>query len=99
MGAWLDVNGEAIYGTKPGPIQGVGWCRSTAKPGKVYLHVFDWPADGVLDVDVPGVKSAYLLADPDRTALAVAGSGSRSRITAPATAPDSIDTVVVLVTE
>ncbi len=46
MGAWLDVNGEAIYGTKPGPIQGQAWCRSTAKPGKVYLHVFDWPEGG-----------------------------------------------------
>ncbi|MCJ7737702.1 MAG: alpha-L-fucosidase, partial [Anaerolineae bacterium] len=37
VGAWIDVNGEAIYGTKPGPIQGVSWCRSTAKPSKVYM--------------------------------------------------------------
>ncbi len=35
MGAWLDVYDEAIYGAKPGPLQGVDWRRSTAMPGKV----------------------------------------------------------------
>ena len=36
------------------------------KPGKLYLHVFNWPADGTLTV--PGytdhVTRAYLMANP-----------------------------------
>ena len=31
MGAWLDAHGEAIYGSEPGPIQGLDWCRTTRK--------------------------------------------------------------------
>ena len=96
MGKWLQANGEAVYGTQPGPVQGVEWCRTTAKPGKVYLHVFDWPQGGVLKV--PGVKasSAYLLADPARKALPLTAAGDAVTIQGPAAAPDKVDTVVVL---
>ncbi|MFW5836265.1 MAG: alpha-L-fucosidase, partial [bacterium] len=45
MGAWLDTNGESIYGSKAGPLQGLTWGRTTAKGSTVYLHVFDWPSD------------------------------------------------------
>jgi alpha-L-fucosidase len=69
MGAWMKVNGEAIYGTKQSPLAPVTWGRITAKPTKagtaLYLSVFDWPKDGKLIV--PGLKnnvvSASLLAN------------------------------------
>ena len=66
MGKWLQANGEAIYGTRPGPIQGVDWLRTTIKPGRLYLHVFEWPAGGVLAI--PGIegRQAYLLGDPQQ---------------------------------
>jgi len=48
IGAWLKVNGEAIYGTTYGPIQGLSFGRTTAKGNTVYLHVFEWPRDGRL---------------------------------------------------
>jgi alpha-L-fucosidase len=97
MGEWLEVNGEAIYGTKPGPFQGLGWVRSTAKPGKVYLHVFDWPEDGVLKLpSLPQtVSGATLLQDPD-TALGVESDGDGVTVSGPAVAPDPLATVVVL---
>jgi alpha-L-fucosidase len=104
MGEWLEVNGEAVYGTKPGPIQGVDWCRSTAKPGVVYLHVFDWPEGGQLRIDFgtdKGLPSgAYLLADEAQTPLDafVDRSGKTFVVNGPADAPDEIDTVVVLTT-
>jgi alpha-L-fucosidase len=104
MGEWLQVNGEAVYGTTPGPIQGVDWCRSTAKPGAVYLHVFDWPERGQLRVkfedDQALPTGAYLLADKARTPLRsfVARDGKTFVVEGPAEAPDAIDTVVVLTT-
>jgi alpha-L-fucosidase len=96
MGQWLQVNGEAVYGTRPGPIQGLTWCRSTEKPGKVYLHIFDWPEDGKLTVSKVNVAGAYLLADPARTPLPVIQIGGDVHIQGPQTAPDAADTVVVL---
>ncbi|HZW31271.1 MAG TPA: alpha-L-fucosidase [Isosphaeraceae bacterium] len=101
VGDWLAVNGEAIYGAGPGPIQGLHWLRTTAKPGKVYLHVLSWPPDG--EVRVPGftraVQRAYLLADPGRAELPTRTHPDALLITVPARAPDPIDTVIVLETE
>ena len=51
MGAWLKVNGDSIYGTTYGPLQNLSFGRSTRKDKTVYLHVFDWPTDGKLQVD------------------------------------------------
>jgi len=98
MGAWLDVNGESIYGTRPGPIQGAQAYRSTASRGKVYLHVFDWPNGGELRVPDPGPSfdQAYLLSDPDRENLRVRREGADLVIHVPSQPLDSADTVVVL---
>jgi alpha-L-fucosidase len=107
VGAWMAVNGEAIYGTQTytglkGPP---AWGRVTRKDKTLYLHVFDWPADGKLVLHgVEGrVKKAYLLADPKKHALKTAGAvtgasgdDQGTTIQLPAQAPDAIDTVVVL---
>jgi len=100
MGDWLKVNGEAVYGTRPGPIQGAGWCRSMVKPGKIYLHVFYWPRAGEIQVPSIGkeVTKAYLLADPSCAALPITRGGDGLVIKGPVRAPDPIDTVVVLET-
>jgi alpha-L-fucosidase len=105
VGEWLAPNGEAVYGTRPGPIQGAGWGRSTARPGRVYLHVFDWPAGGTLHLPLPGgaagpraggrVTRATLLAGGDLPCT-VAAQGVT--VQGPAEAPDPADSVVVLET-
>src|SRR5262249_15789104 len=57
-GARLARNGEAIYGTPASPVGRPSWGRVTQKQGPdgvtLYLHVFDWPADGRLTV--PGLR-------------------------------------------
>ncbi len=98
IGRWMDVNGESIYATTASPFTKLSWGRATKKPGRLYLHVFDWPTDGKLAV--PGLQNkvakAYLLADKSKTALTVERKGENVVIAVPQKSLDKIDTVVVL---
>jgi alpha-L-fucosidase len=97
MGAWLAVNGESVYGTRAGPVQGLPWVRTTRAGNKTYAHVFDWPAGGQLRLPLAGpARAAYLLADGDRTPLKVQVDGDEMTIAGPESAPDAVDTVVVV---
>ena len=97
MGEWMKVNAESIQGTTASPLGEVPWGRCTAKPGKLYLHVFDWPADGKLQVSgIEGnVKKAYLLATK-RTTLPVTREDGKVVVAVPEKTPDPINSVVVL---
>jgi alpha-L-fucosidase len=99
MGKWMKVNCESIYGTTANPIGELPWGRCTAKPGKLYLHVFDWPANGHLELTglKNKAKKAYLLTDKKQTKLPIMSEvEDKIIITVPAEAPDAIDSVVVL---
>ncbi len=87
IGQWMKVNGEAIHGTTPGPFpKAPAWGRVTQKPGKFYLHVFDWPKDGQLVV--PGltakIQTAYLLAAANRAALKTTDNAGGVEVAVPA---------------
>ncbi len=100
IGRWMKVNGEAIYGTTAGPFKTqLPWGRATSKPGKLYLHVFDWPSDGLLTVPgySPFVRRAYLLASP-KTRLKTEQAADGLRIRVPTRGPDPVATVIVLET-
>ena len=99
IGKWMKQNGESIYGTTAGPFpKAPAWGRVTQKPGKLYLHVFDWPKDGKLTISAIGKKvtAVYLLADPDLMPLPVTASQSDIEIAVPEKAPDPVASVVVL---
>jgi len=101
VGQWMALNKESIYGTTASPFGRPAWGRCTAKGNKLYLHVFNWPADGKLVVPMAGAKAtkAYLLADKKRANLPVAGGQDAVTISVPGTAPDSINSVIALVTD
>lgn len=48
VGVWMRTHSAAIYGTTASPFRRLAWGRATQKPGKLYLMIFDWPADGAL---------------------------------------------------
>jgi alpha-L-fucosidase len=101
VGQWMKVNGAAIYGTTASPFKRLAWgrCTKQARDGgtTLYLHVFDWPADGKLLVPGLGneIVKAWLLADAGRQPLAVSAAEGGKVIALPAAAPDKIVSVVV----
>jgi alpha-L-fucosidase len=42
VGAWLDRNGESVYGTRGGPFKPGRYGASTRRDNRIYLHVFAW---------------------------------------------------------
>jgi alpha-L-fucosidase len=95
IGDWLSLNGESIYGTTYGPVQGMAAIRTTAKDKKIFVHIFDWPS-AALDVDglQAKVTSAHLLATGQP--LQFRQTEAKLQIELPAHAPDSnVSTIAV----
>jgi alpha-L-fucosidase len=100
IGVWMKANGKSIYGTSASPLdKAPAWGRLTEKGDKIYLHVFEWPADGRLSVEglKAKVEKAKLLVGEQKLAFDTAGD--KLTITLPPQAPDPIDSVIVLKTE
>lgn len=102
VGRWIDVNGEAIYGTEASPFHRLPWGRCTRKPSPegtiLYFHVFDWPQDGKLFI--PGlrspIQSAVLLAGGATVPASTAKDGVTLQL--PARAPDADVSVIRVAT-
>ncbi len=96
-GEWIQRNAESIYGTTASPFPPLPFGYCTVKDSKLYLHIRDWPANGILTV--PGlrnrIKSAYLLTNPERK-RAIKRKVNEAYITVPIHQPDSPITVLVL---
>ena len=101
VGAWLQVNGEAIYGAGPSALPATAgetgspeW-RCTTKPGKFYIHLLQWPgAKFDLSCVKEEIGGAYLLAE--RHPLQFARSGKRLSVALPAAAPGELPAVLCL---
>lgn len=102
IGKWMKVNSESIYGTIPGPFKILQWGKVTEKPQPngstvLYMHVFNWPADGKLLV--PGLNSTVISAQLLATGKAV-GFGKAENgviLTVPKAALDADATVIKIV--
>ncbi|MCX7795857.1 MAG: alpha-L-fucosidase [bacterium] len=107
VGRWMRVNGESIYGTIPVPPLPfmLPWGGVTAKPGKLYLHVFDWPKEDnrlVFHGLKNNVKKVYFLSDGPQVQLNFVQYYELSRneyrviIDLPSEPKDELDSVIAL---
>lgn len=100
IGRWMKANGESIYATSASPFSRLAWGRCTKKlsddGATLYLHVFNWPQDGILLV--PGLRNEILdarLLTTNRK-LKTVSSPDGVTIYVPAEPLDPIATVIVL---
>jgi alpha-L-fucosidase len=84
---------------KPVWVEKWAW-RCTTKPGKVYIHIFQWPdAAFRLEKVRKQIVKAYLLADQQHKPLAFFQKGSAVEVSLPARPLDPLATVLVLETK
>ncbi|HKB12334.1 MAG TPA: alpha-L-fucosidase [Vicinamibacterales bacterium] len=95
IGGWLSKNGEAIYGTRGGPIAPRPWGVTTKKGNRVYVHALDVP-DGRLLLPPLGAKirGARFLATGAGATFSEHDFGVVLEI--PSASTDPFDTVVAL---
>jgi len=102
MGQWMKINGEAVYATKASPWGLFEWGRCTKKETKegttLYFSVFEWPADGKLEISnfKNKISSAKLLADGKKLKTSVSKDGLLT-IVLPSKAPDPIASVIKVI--
>ena len=102
VGAWMDVNGDAIHGSQGSPFaKRLPWGRVTRKDHTdgsqtLYLHVWDWPKDGKLSVPHTGQAGATARPMTTKAAVPVTQDGDRLTLSLPAAATDPIISVIRL---
>lgn len=91
FGAYGQVDGKRKFIASPAV-----W-RATTKPGKIYLHVLQWPKDGRLDLPAltPRITAARLLATP-AASVRFEQAADRTTLLLPSAATDPIASVIRL---
>jgi alpha-L-fucosidase len=87
IGRWMKTYNQSIYGVTYTPLHGQTWGQATRNGDKIYLHIFDWPADGKLGVE-PFPGSARTISLFAGGPLTFSQTGPRLEIALPATGPD-----------
>ena len=95
VGTWLTKNGEAIYGTRGGPIAPHVWGVTTRKGNRVYVHVLDVPDQALLLPPLGAkIRGARFLSTGRTAEFSEHEFGVVVKL--PADAVDPFDTIVAL---
>jgi len=96
VGQWLAQYGEAIYGTRGGPLSPRTWGVTTQKAGRVYVHMLDWDQSDALWLPLQSrVRSARFLKDGSPAEVTQVNGGVLIKAI-PERARDEFDTVIAL---
>ena len=100
LGSWMSANSESIYETQASPFKKLSWGRCTQKNisggTRLYLQIFDWPADGKLTAPGLGSQVINCISLVDKKKLKVERSGSDYVIDLSPASKQDYATVVVL---
>jgi alpha-L-fucosidase len=92
VGAWLNANAQAVYGTSIAPVTTQNWGSLTRRGNSIYAIVLSRPSSGVLHVPIVGaVTAANLL---NGTALRFASGAGGVDVTLPVGIPSGLGTVI-----
>ncbi len=100
IGAWMKTNSTAIYDTQASPFKKLSWGRATQKRDgkntKLFLHVWNWPANG--ELVVPGLKNQILGARmlSSKKRLNALHGANGVAISVPKVAPDALSSTILL---
>ena len=94
IGAWMEKNGESIYGTRGGPIPPRDWGATTRKGNRIFLHILKLEDDVLALPKFAPVQAATLLKDGSKLDLVENNLGLMLRV--PMSVRDPIDTVIIL---
>ncbi len=95
IGAWLQLHGEAVYGTRGGPVAPQAWGVTTQKDNIVYVHVMNWREDSLTVPVHSEIKTATLLISGETVDVESVSSGYVLRL--PPGAISGPDTIIRLV--
>jgi alpha-L-fucosidase len=99
IGKWMDINEASIRGTVRSTLPVQTWGESTRKENTFYLHVFDWPTNGILKLGgfLGKVNKAWLLSDKNEIALPHKRTDNMTvQFEVPTEAPDVANSVLVV---
>ena len=95
IGKWLEKYGEAIYGTRRGPVRPQEWGAMTSGEKNIYVHILD-PGSGTIWIPgfTPGLKTATYFDDGSKVKYQKLREGML--ITIPEEKVRPVDTIIVL---
>jgi alpha-L-fucosidase len=95
VGTWLEDHGEAVYGTRGGPIGPRPWGVTTQKGNRVFVHVLDWADPQLALPPLPAkVRGARELLSGSEVSFRSTDEGVL--LTLPPRTKDEVDQVIVL---
>ena len=98
IGAWLKINGQAIYGSQPNPFrpQKFSWGTCTCKPGQIFVHIWGRKTG---KIELPGLKNkvtkAYLLTGEKPKPVSTQKHKKGLTIKLPPLADDAVSIIVL----
>ena len=104
IGEWMKVNGRAIHGTQANPFPELpSWGRITRAKNedgsdRLYLHVFDWPTDGTLELTglLSEPRAVQILGQRTRNLWPASLEGATLVLSLPKEPVDAVCTVIAV---